>query len=205
MIINIHEENSSVRSLSTPNIPVPDRDALYIRASHVEVIGEQLKSIQVSINDGYNYYPVKTKFDYHNEFRNILVKTQLERVDGYVFKMTGGAKVSGFLSKFGSTPGLFQAEVLDCSDLICDVNDISGLFIDTDMYWQPVLQNRPYIFSETFKHCVSLSELDLSMISNDNLYNSKFYEFLPTTSQIKFSDDCPKDLQVMILDARYEN
>lgn len=33
MIINIHNRNFSVRSLSTPNIPVSDRDALYIRAS----------------------------------------------------------------------------------------------------------------------------------------------------------------------------
>lgn len=202
MIINIHNRNNSVRSLSTPNIPISDRDALLIQASQIELVGDQLKAIKISVDNGYNYSTMKTDKIYRER---ILIKADLEYVRGYSFRMTGNVKISGRLSTFGSNYGLFTAPSVDPRDLLCDVTDISGLFIDTDMYWQPILQDRPYIFSETFKHCVSLPELDLSMISNDNLYNSKFYEFLPVTSQIKFSNDCPKELQAMILDARYED
>ena len=199
MIINIHSRNSIIRTLQSSST-VPNRQALMVSADDIRLEGARLKAIQVSTNNGYNYSTMKDSYK-----GTIYVKSQLERVGGYVFKMSENCKVAGFLSEFGSAYGLFQADLLDCSGLVCDVTDMSGLFVSTDMEKQPILQNRPYIFSETFKHCVSLPELDLSMISNDNLYNSKFYEFLPTTSQIKFSRDCPKELEVMILDARYEN
>lgn len=202
MIINIHKRESIERRRILLPLPTPNRDALLIQASQIELVGDQLKAIKISVDDGYNYSTMKTDKIYRER---ILVKTNLEYVRGYSLRMTGNVKISGCLSTFGSTYGLFTAPGVDPRDLLCDVTDISGLFINTDINWQPILQDRPYIFSETFKHCVSLPVLDLSMISNENLYNSKFYEFLPATSQIRFSIDCPKELQQTILDARYED
>lgn len=197
MLITIYKERENALGGFKSTIKAPNTEAMRV-VGNITLSGTTLNSITISRDGGYRYEEMVCNAEYSGD---LLIKSDLYSLKGYSLMSADSANVSGLLSDFNVSK---IGDNVDVSMLVIDVDELNSTFSGTNLKNGPIFINKPYVFEKSFYDCKDLLQLDFSRISNENLQRSKFIEFCPTTTDLKFAEDVDPELKKYISSQRHK-